>query len=416
VGELQKVAEELRDSWERDLKPRIDETKKAVDAVQDRMDTLEAQGQKAGLGGGRTDRVKGTGPFLGLESKAAPHFKSEGTQDYRAENVRLGALLAGALYPADVKGLLNEDEVKALNILVDPSGGLLIPSVIGSLFIDAVRPKTQVLAAGARTYPMEARNVLLPGWDTPPKAGWRGERGTFADAGASFRSIELNARDIGCFLDIPNNLFEDQAPNIDAISTLIEDQLSKAIAQGIDLAALLSQDATNAAGATHIPQGLASVAADTSVSANYGINLATSSGTNGGTPNYDWYIDAAAAVAGANFTATGHLSAPRTFASLGKQKDSQLRYLARPEYLSNVRDYETNQVPTTLKKGSSTNSSVSFVGDFTQMVVGLRGEMGILRDPYTQGTGRVTRLIVWSRADVAVLNKGAFQIVDGVTP
>lgn len=412
-----KLVNELLDTWEKDLKPRIKRIEDGLDNAHDRLDGKEAQGQKAGLA--RGGRIEGKNPFLTLEQKAAPHLKGEdddgGSIDYRPENVRLGALLAGLMHHADVKGRLNEDERKALNLLIDPSGGLLVPTQIGRLFIDAVRPKTQVLNAGALTYPMEGRNVLLPGWDTPPKAGWRGDTGTFADAGGTFRDVNLNARDIGCYLDIPNTLFEDKGANIEPISALIEDQLSKAIAQGIDLAALLSQDALTAGG-TQVPTGLAKVAADTSVTPNYGIAAATSSGTNGGTPNYDWYIDAAAAVAGQNFSASGHISAPRTFASLGKAKDSQLRYLQKPEYLSGVTDYQTNQIGTTYKKGSSTDTALSFVGDFSQMVIGLRGEMGILRDPYTQGTGRITRLIVFARADVAVLNKGAFQIIDGVRP
>lgn len=390
---------------------------KAIDQAHDRIDVLDATRQKAAAYGGSSP-IEGKGPLLTLEQKAAPHFTPEEGRiedDFDAKNVRLGAVVVGALHYDKVKSQLSPDERKALGILTDPSGGMLLPTAIGHLFIDAIRPRVQLLQAGALTYAMEALNVTLPGWDTPPKAGWRGPSGTFGDAGGSFRNVQLNAKDCGCFLDIPNTLFEDASVNLDGVSQLVEAQLAKAVAQAIDLAGLLSQDALSSSG-TATPQGLASLDSQSQLTANYGINVASSSGTNGGTPNWDWFIDAVAAVATANFSATGHLSAPRAFASLAKTKDSQQRYLGRPEYLSDVGDYETSQVPVTLKKGTSTDCTASFVGDFSQMVVGLRGEIAMLRDPYTQGLSRTTRLIIWQKADIGVLNKGAFQIVDGVRP
>lgn len=390
----------------------------AIDLVQDRIDGIEAMGQKAGLGGSTSLPIEGKGPLLPLSAKAAPHFTPvEGRmeEDFDAKNVRLGALLIGALHYDAVKGQLTLDERKALSILTDPSGGMLLPTAIGHLFIDAIRPRVQLLRAGALTYAMETLNVTLPGWDTPPKAGWRGATGTFGDAGGSFRNVQLNAKDCGCFLDIPNVLFEDAAGNLDGVSQLVEAQLAKAIAQALDLAGLTSQDALSASG-TATPQGLASLDSQNQLTGNYGINVASSSGAAGGTPNWDWYIDAAAAVAAANFTPTGHLSAPRAFASLAKTKDSQQRYLGRPEYLSDVNDYPTSQVPINMKKSTSTDCTASFVGDFSQMVIGLRGELAMLRDIYTQGLSRTTRLIIWQKADIGVLNKTAFQIVDGVRP
>jgi HK97 family phage major capsid protein len=67
-------------------------------------------------------------------------------------------------------------------------------------------------------------------------------------------------------------------------------------------------------------------------------------------------------------------------------------------------------------KGSSTDATASYIGDFSQMVIGLRSEIRLLVDPYTQGLGRTTRLVVWQKADVGILNKTAFQVIDGVRP
>ena len=50
------------------------------------------------------------------------------------------------------------------------------------------------------------------------------------------------------------------------------------------------------------------------------------------------------------------------------------------------------------------------------MVIGVRGGLSVLRDPFTQGTSAMTRLIVRARADVAVLDAPAFLILDGLRP
>ena len=398
----------LADAWENVLKPRITR-------IEDRLDENELVQIKSREQGGRQP-VQGTAPFLGLEQKAAKHFECE-TVDYNAKNVRLGALLAAYANFEGTKNLLNEDERKAYSAVIDPTGGLLIPTVIGREFIDAVRPKTQVLAAGARTYPMEAAHVILPGWADPPVASWRGPTGTFADAGGDFRAVSLNAQDVGGYVDVENNVFEDAGGDFDGVSQIIEDQLQRAIAQAIDLAALLSQDAITGGG-THVPMGLASLNEDGEVAANYGITLATSSGANGGPPtNYDWHIDAAAAVYGGNFTPTAHLAAPRTLATLAKLKETGTgAYMRKPEYLDGVRDFPTAQIGVAYPKGTSEDTSVSFVGDFSRMVIGVRGGLSVLRDPFTQGTSAMTRLIVRARADVAVLDAPAFLILSGLRP
>jgi HK97 family phage major capsid protein len=408
VSQVEQIAKDLRDT----VKTRLDATDRAVDALNDRLDGQEAQGQKAGLASSKS--IEGRGPLLTLEQKAAPHFET-GSDDFNASNVRLGALIVGKLHYENVKSQLRPDEIKALSILTDPSGGMLLPSSIGKIWIDAIRPRLQLLNAGALTYAMETLNVLLPGWDTPPKAGWRGHNTVFTDSGGSFRQVELNARDVGCFLDIPQILFEDAGANLDAVSTLVETQLGKAVAQAIDLAGLTSQDALNSSG-TATPMGLSSIDSTGHVSANYGINLSNVTGTNGATPTYDNVIDNVQTVLSANFTPTAHLSAPRAFASLAKLKDSQGRYLGRPSYLDGIRDYPTSQVPINLSKGTSSDCTASFIGDFSQMVLGLRSELRILADPFTQGLGRTTRLIVWQKADWGLLNKTAVQIVDGVRP
>lgn len=396
------------------------EDRRALQILQDRMDEMDCQRQKADLYTGTGGSImKGNGPVLGVGQKVAPHLREEShntansASDFEPTGVRLGALLAGFCNWNKTKSQLTEDEHKVFSTLIGPGGDLLIPNMISGSFIDAVRPRTAVIASGAMTYALEGRSVAMPGWDVAPKAGWRGENGSFADGGGTFREVRLNARDVGAYADIPNNLFDDAADNLPAISQLIEDELAQAIAQAIDLAALTSQDVLSGGG-TQVPQGLTSVAADGTVTPNYGIPTVTM-GANGAIPiDWDKFIDLASTVNTANFTPSSCLMAPRTAATLGKFKETTGAYIARPDYLAGVMDRQTAQLGVTFKKGSASDTSIAIAGDYSQLVVGFLGGLTVLRDPYTQGLSNGTRIIVSMRADVAVLNAGAFCVLDGI--
>jgi HK97 family phage major capsid protein len=343
-----------------------------------------------------------------LEQKAAPYLvENAPAYDFDAKDVRLGALVAGMAYGTEFVRQLRGEEQKAFGTLTGPGGDFAVPEVIVAPFIDAVRPRTRVLQAGARTFPMQGGTVKLPGWDTPPQAAWAAEAGALQDAAGNFRAVVLIAKAVGCFVTINTELIEDAGPNIGEISNIIEGELARAIGQAIDKAALVG------AGTASEPLGLYQTADSSS------LVTVVSMGVNGATPtNYDNLIDLVAQARIANFEPNATLYAPRTGQTLGKLKDGQQRYLDPPAYLANVTPYETGQIPTNMTKGSSNDASLAFTGQWDQMLVGFRPDMGVrvLRDPYTKAATRQLNLYVWQRADIALLNKGAFAVLDGIRP
>jgi HK97 family phage major capsid protein len=382
-----------------------------LDAVQDRMDRLEAKNAKAALFGNST--VEGSGPFLTKSQPLASHFKASSGDDYNAKNVRLGALVAALGDYGNVKDHLTQDEKTAFSSAIDPQGGLLMGEAMSGLFLDAVRPKSKLFAAGALTYPMEAAKVTIPGWKTPPVAGWRGSIGSLAESGGDFRKVVLEARDLGCYCDIDAAIFEDAADNLDAVAVIVERELSRAMAQALDLAGLTSTDQTGTG--NQVPLGIARVEADGTIAGNYGIPVLDITGANGRAGTYDDLIDGAGAVYDANFEPNAIIYAPRTAADLAKLKGED-QYLAPPAYLADLARLQSNNIGTAYTKGSNTDTSFAVAGQFDRVVVGLRSGFQILRDPYTGGKERIIRLIVWQRADVAVLDAGALAIVDGIRP
>jgi hypothetical protein len=98
-----------------------------------------------------------------------------------------------------------------------------------------------------------------------------------------------------------------------------------------------------------------------------------------------------------------------TFAEPPSRLASIARYGTGP-----LEVYSTNQVPTNLTVGTGTTCSDLFVGDWSQLLVGLRTEMKIdtLTEAYA-GTGQIG-FLGWLRADVVVARSSAFDITTGI--
>lgn len=376
-----------------------------LDHLYKRIEEFEAREQKRELD---TPAVTGKNPFLTLEQKAAPFFGDEygESTDYDAKNVRFGALLAAIANKDLVVKHLNDDEQKAFNSLTLGAGDVTVPTAISALFIDAVRPSTRVLRAGARTYPMEAQRVVLPGWNTPPSASWRAEGGAFTDGGGTLREVALHAKMVQCYFDIGIEVLEDSASNLDGASNIIVTEAGRAIGQAIDKAALIG-DPKNGE-----PLGIYNTP---------GVTIDSTLGANGAVPaDYDFLINAVGTVWDASFDASAVLFSSRTARELAKLRTglsgdkTQLRV---PDPIAGLQRYPSNQIPNTLTKGAGSNASLAFTAQWDQLVIGFRPSAGVnvLRDPYTQmAANGYVRFYFWQRADIALLNLGAFCVSDGI--
>lgn len=382
-------------------------TPELMSKLYDRIENLEIREQKRELD--TATAVSGKNPFLTLEQKAAPYFSPEHGEstDYDASNVRFGALLAAIANKDLVVKHMNDDEQKAFNSLTLGAGDVTVPTAISALFIDAVRLSTRVLRAGARTYPMEAQRVVLPGWNTAPSASWRAEGGAFSDAGGTLREVALHAKMVQCYFDIGIEVLEDSASNLDGASNIIATEAARAIGQAIDKAALIG-DPKNGE-----PLGIYNTP---------GVTIDSTLGTNGSAPaDYDFLINAVGTVWDANFDPNAILYSSRTARKLATLKTgltgdkTQLRV---PDPIASLERYPSNQVPNTLTKGASVGvASLAFTAQWDQMILGFRPTAGInvLRDPYTQmAANGYVRFYFWQRVDLSLLNLGAFCVSDGV--
>jgi HK97 family phage major capsid protein len=207
--------------------------------------------------------------------------------------------------------------------------------------------------------------------------------------------VTFTAKSLDRLVIISRELFEDSDP---AASTVIAHSFAAQIALELDRAAL------RGSGTAPEPRGVLNTSGITT----------TAHGANGTSiSNYDWFLDAAGAVRDNNFEPNAHIVAPRTVTSLSKLKDSQERYLAPPASMLPM--LSTKQVPTDLTVGTSTSdASEIYTGQWDQLAIGIRTgfELRMLTERYADN-GQYA-FIAHLRADVQVLQPGAFAVDTGV--
>jgi HK97 family phage major capsid protein len=86
-----------------------------------------------------------------------------------------------------------------------------------------------------------------------------------------------------------------------------------------------------------------------------------------------------------------------------------------PDYVNNVPAYVTNQIGNAITVGTSNDTSDYFVGDWSNLLIGLRTDLEISRhaDPLMLSNGQVV-FVGWLRMDVQVARLGAFEVLAGL--
>lgn len=283
------------------------------------------------------------------------------------------------------------------------AGGHLVPTQFAAPVLDLAVNAMKVKAAGARIVPMDSQKMDIARLDGDPTPSWRAENAAIAESDPLFGKVSLSAKSLSVFTRVSLELLEDATPNFGEV---LATSLARAFALELDRVALYGTGASNQ------PLGLKGTA---------GVNITNFTGVNGGTLGATTAY-AAGGLGGAvmrlkakNYEPTGMIMAPRTEAQLGMLADTTGQPLNMPEYISQVPRYASGQLPVNLTVGTSTDTSDVFVGDFSNLIVGLRTDFRLMvnTDAYMLSNGQVA-YVGWLRADIAVLRAGAFEVLAGL--
>ena len=377
-----------------ELTAALDDIKNHLDG---RVDALEADFKARAVG--RTDSPAKTAysadGLLTKDQSLAGTLESKDGNDGVRGPERLGALIQAMVTHKTAD--LTDAEAKAVSGTASPDGGILVPEIVSGDVIDLARNATRVFEAGALTLPMTSRYVVIPKMTEGVTAGWRAENDAIAEGDPQLGYVRLNAESLAVLVKFSREILEDSTPDV---WQLIANDVTAELGKRIDYAALLGS------GTGSEPLGLANAP---------GVGEVASVGT---PADYDDVLDAMADVEASNFTPrTWILNSrdSRKFRGLTTGISGDKTKLTPPADVAALQRLVTNQIPNTLGGG---NESVQFVGDFANLVVGFRPEVGIRiqrLDEAFADHGQIG-LIAHIRADVAVRNGGAFSVLRGVTP
>jgi HK97 family phage major capsid protein len=245
---------------------------------------------------------------------------------------------------------------------------------------------------------MDAQTLKIARQTTDPVGGWRAENAAILESDPVFDQVTLTAKTWAIRFQVSRELLED-GQNIDAS---VRNIIAQAGAIGLDQAVLVGTGAANQ------PLGIRGQA---------GIQ-AVSMGTNGAqltawTPVLNAVQALETANAGMVSAMIGH---PRTARAIYGFVATDNQPLMPPTRIANVPLLTTTSMPINETQGSAVNASSIIMGDFTEVLIGLRTELQIqvLQERFAE-VGQIG-FIGWLRADVALARPAALARIAGIIP
>ena len=304
----------------------------------------------------------------------------------------------GEFVKALVKGTRNPEIQAALS---ESGGGATgdytVPVVLLPQLIDLMRAKTVCVQAGAQTIGLDTEITNLARIAADPTPVWRSEAAAFTEAAPTFERVQFNPKSLGVLVKVSVELLEDSQNVNEALLMAF----AGAFAVELDRVSLFGS------GVAPQPHGIAGTANVGSVDM----------GTNGlALTNYDPFVDAVSALLTANAGApSAAIMAPRTLTKLAKLKDTLNQPMRRPDLISNLPFLATTGVPINQTHGSSNVASEIIVGDFTNLMIGLRHGLRIkvLQERYWADNGQIG-FVADLRADVQLRHPQSFCEIVGV--
>lgn len=350
--------------------------------------------------GMKTDDVDPGGlVFLDDSGKEHKALKlNEKLYEGKEEDFSVGKIIRARIL-GDLKGL-NDYETKQASEGIGAAGGWLISEAVSARIIQKARNQMCVQRAGAITIPMETAELRLVRIVTDPTSAFYGENETISESDWSLAPINLKAQTLGCLVRSSIALLED-AKNA---GSQLEEAMAASIALEMDRVSILG-DGVNE------PRGILNCD-DVHV---------ISMGTNGAAlTSYDEFSNSVEDIAESNGIPNAVIMAPRTAGAIDRLKEGTTNApLPGPESYKNLTKYVTNQIPITDTKGTSSAASRAYIGDFKNVVFGVRKalEVIITREGGTDVFSKVQALIRCRvRMDIGILRENHFCIVEGIIP
>jgi len=311
---------------------------------------------------------------------------------------KLGRDSRGITIPTDVlrRSVMGAIGRRDLTVGTATAGGHTVATdLLSGSFIDLLRNRTLLL--GISTLMTELNgNIAIPRQSGAATSYWVAESGAPTESQQTFDQVTLSPNTVGAFTDFSRKLMLQSSIDVEAF---IRGDLAKVLGLAIDLAGI------NGSGASNQPTGIlnASGIGDVAI------------GTNGGAPTWAHIVELESDVASSNAD-IGSLRYVSTAVMRGKLKQVEkaantAQFVWDGNEMNGYPAEVTNQVPSNLVKGTSSDCHAILYGNFADLLIGMWGGLDLTVDPYTNSTSGTVRVVALQDMDIAIRHPESFSAV-----
>ena len=312
------------------------------------------------------------------------------------------------------KEVFEASKQKAMSAGTDTAGGYIVPNEIIPEFIELLRAEAVCMGLGATVLDgLQASPIEIAKQTGATTAYWVGENAQITDSSATVGMIALTPKTVAALVKISNRLIGLSNPSVEG---MIRNDFIQQIALAVDLACL------RGSGAANEPIGIANTS---------GINT-VAIGTNGGAPTFDYLYDMQYELQLDNAFRgkLGYVMHPATRRRLLKQKIAQYSADTGGEYIIQpaVSDAQlvswmgfpykqTTQIPIDLTKGSSTNCTEIYFGNWADLIIAMWGGIQIMpsKEAGDSFAYNQTWIRVIQEVDFGVRHPASFCLINDAT-
>lgn len=311
----------------------------------------------------------------------------------RAAAQKRGGVSRGVIIPPDV--LL---EKRDLTVGTNSAGGYTVATDLeAGSFIDVLRNRMAMQALGATFLTGLVGNIAIPRKTAGSTVYWVAENSAPTEGALTFDQVTMGPKTVAAYVDYSRKLTLQSSLNVES---LVRNDLAAGIATELDRVGV------NGSGSSNQPTGVLNTSGIGDVAG----------GTNGLAPTWAHIIELETDVAVANAD-IGGLAYYTNAKVRGKLKGTE-KASSTAQYiwsdgstpLNGYRAVVSNQVPSTLTKGTSSGvCSAILFGNWADVLIGLWSGIDLLVDPYTGSSAGTVRVTAFQDCDVAVRHAESFS-------
>ncbi len=282
------------------------------------------------------------------------------------------------------------------------AGNLIATDLLADRFIDALYNQSAFLSSGVTYLRDLTGNVQIPREETYTSGYWIGESQPITEDEGTFDKIGLSPHKLASLTKMTYEMINQSGIDIELLT---RSRLIRGLALELD------RTIGFGSGIGEEPLGILS----------HPEVLSIVLGANGGSLNWEALIDMQGEIDNANAMMGGSFNFvlnSRTKARLMKTLDQSTGsgswiWQQGMDGQGNIAGYTarcSNQIPNNLIKGTATNLTAAFFGDFSNVLLGIWSGLDVMVDPYSESTNAIIKVIAKQLADVQ-LTRGSYFCV-----